>query len=247
MRRRSPPCAWMRVLSSSAHGSLMAAAEPDAAHMGPTTDPRPRTAPAPRSRAASVLTAALTVAVLTMAAAVAIWAGTLIGAAGAPPVPSPTPTPAATMAAVDVPGADVPDLPRFADAVRVSYLSEAQGSSSVTSIEYLASAELDEVRGFYRRAFREQAWELVELDFVAGEWVFLVSKGARVALVEIEPRGSFVAVEIEVAEPAASPPPPTPAATPTLAPAPPAPAPPPPPPPPPPGDDDDDDDDGFDD
>lgn len=218
--------------------------------MGPTTtDPRPRTTPAPRSRAASVLTAALVLAVLTIAAAVAIWAGTLIGAAGAPPVSSPTPTPEPTMVAVEVAGADLPDLPRFADAVRVSYLSEAQGSSNVTAIEYLASAELDDVRGFYRRTFREQAWELVELDFVADEWVFLVSKGDRVALVEIEPRGPFVAVEIEVAEPAPTPSPPAATATPTLAPAPPAPAPPPPPPPPLPGDDDDDDgdDDGFDD
>lgn len=91
----------------------------------------------------------------------------------------------------------------------------------VTELRYVAAAELDAVRAYYRRAFRENGWKVVELDFTRGEWVFLVSSGRRVALVWIEPAGSQVRVTLELEAPVSV----TPA-------------------PPPPDDDDDDDDDG---
>lgn len=102
----------------------------------------------------------------------------------------------------------------------------------VTELRYLVSAELDDVRSFYRRTFREYGWEVVGVDVARGEWVFLVASGRRVALVEIELRGAFIEIDLEVEAPAQRPRP--------------SPRPEPPPPPPPP-DDDDDDDDGDDD
>jgi hypothetical protein len=102
-------------------------------------------------------------------------------------------------------------------------------------MRYLVSAELDDVRSFYRRTFREHGWEVVELDFTRGEWVFLVSSGRRVALVEIEPRGPFIEIDLELEVSARPPRPPS------------SPEPPPPPPPPDDDDGDDDDDDGTDD
>jgi hypothetical protein len=93
----------------------------------------------------------------------------------------------------------------------------------VTEVQYLAAAELDEVRSFYRRTFREYGWRVVELDFTRGEWVFLVSSGRRVAFVEIEPHGALIEVDVELEVPA-----PTPRPRPDR-------------PPPPPGDDEDDD------
>jgi hypothetical protein len=149
-------------------------------------------------------------------------------------VEQPTPTPAASLPAADVEGEDLPDLGRYPGSVRTTYLREQQGSASVTIIDYVTTAELDDVRAFYRRIFRENEWELIELDFAGGEWVFLVESGNRVALVEIELGSPFTRIAIELEEPA-----PSPASSPTPTP---TPTPPPPPPPPP-----DDDDDGFDD
>jgi hypothetical protein len=142
----------------------------------------------------------------------------------------PTATPVATLPAADVAGEDVADLPRFPGAIRMLFALETQGATAVTSLAYTASAGVDEVRSFYRRAFREHGWEVRELDFSVGEWTFLVTSGQRVALIEIEPREPFTDIEIEIEEPASDGGPPSEPA-PTTA---------PPQPPPPPGDDEDD-------
>jgi hypothetical protein len=144
----------------------------------------------------------------------------------------------------DVRGRDLANLPRYPDAVRTAFLRELQGSTEVTAIEYMAAgAELDDVRAFYRRIFRERGWELIELDFSGGEWIFLVERKGRAALVEIEERGRRIVVEIELERPIAGGSPPS-AGTPEPQPPPPAA---PPPTAPPPGDDDDDDGGGGDD
>ena len=132
----------------------------------------------------------------------------------------------------DVEGDEIAQLPRYPGSVRTASVREQQGSMVVTSAEYVASAKLDDVRAFYRRIFRERDWDLVELDFATGEWIFLVERGARAALVEIESDGLRTVIDIETEKPiraqnAVDPPPP--------------------PPPPPPPDDGDDGDDGDDD
>jgi hypothetical protein len=154
---------------------------------------------------------------------------------------SPTPRATGPAPVADVRGTDLANLPRYPHAVRTAYLRERQGSAEVTAIEYVAAdAELDDVRAFYRRIFRERGWELIELYFSGGEWIFLVERKGRAALVEIEEHGRRIVVEIEVERPIAARTPPG-AATPEPQPHPHAP---PPPPATPPGDDDDDDDDG---
>lgn len=167
--------------------------------------------------------------VLVVAAA---WIGLLVADRLLDPstaVEQPTPTPTVVLPEVDVAGEDLPDLARYPGAVRTAYLHEPQGTTTVTVIDYGVTAELDHVRAFYRRVFREEDWELIELDFSGGEWIFLVERGDRAALVEIEGRGAVTTIEIELEEPI-DPATPRPRATPT-------PRPPPPP----------DDDDGADD
>lgn len=188
-----------------------------------------------RVRQPSWLVALLAVAVIAASAISGAW---LVGLAQSPDggneAPSATPVP--RLPGRDVPGRNIADLPRFPDAVRTEYRRGRQGSSLVTELRYLADAQLDDVRSFYRRTFREHGWEVVELDFTRGEWVFVVSSGRRVALVEIQPHGPFIQVDLELEVSAREPRPPT-RSEPT------------PPPPPPPDDDDDDgvDDDGTDD
>lgn len=168
-----------------------------------------------------------------------MWLG---GRVAMPPAATPTPAPVETPAAPprDAPGEDIADMPRFPGSVRVSHSVSRQGDSDVTELVYVADAGVDDVRSFYRRSFRELDWEVVELDVTRGEWVFLVTSGERVALVQIQPREPLAEIRIELEVPA--PPAPLPPATPTPPPPPSPPEPPPapqPPPAPPPGDDDD--------
>jgi hypothetical protein len=172
-------------------------------------------------------------AVLVVAAA---WFGVLVAERlldRSTAVEQPTPTPIVALPDVDVAGEDLRNLARYPGAVRTAYLHEAQGTTTVTVIDYAVAAELDDVRAHYRRVFREEGWELIELDFSGGEWIFLVERRNRAALVEIEDGPAFTTVEIELEEPIGEATP-RPRSTPT-------PRPPPPPAPAPPGDDDDDD------
>jgi hypothetical protein len=193
-----------------------------------TRPPRREAQRAPLRRALSGVAAA--VLVVAAAGLGVLVADRLLDRSTA--VEQPTPTPTAGVPDVDVAGEDLPDLARYPGAIRTAYLHEPQGTTTVTVIDYVVAAELDDVRAFYRRVFREEGWELIELDFSGGEWIFLVERGNRAALVEIEGGAATTTIEIELEEPidAATP---RPRATPT---------PRPPPPPPPPGDDDGDDD-----
>jgi hypothetical protein len=188
---------------------------------------------APGSTVRSVLAGAAATAVIAASA----WLGVLIVDRSfdrQTAVATSTPSPVATPPADDVRGRDLADLPRHPDSVRTAYSRDRQGSTIVTTVEYLAPAELDDVRAHYRRMFREHRWEVIELDFSGGEWVFLVERGQRVALVELEGDVRATTVQVELEQPVSGAAP-RPARSP-------APAPPAPPPPPPPGDDDDGDD-----
>ncbi|HSK82419.1 MAG TPA: hypothetical protein VK902_03315, partial [Rubrobacter sp.] len=54
---------------------------------------------------------------------------------------------------------------------------------------------------FYHGVFRSEGWTEAGLDVSEGEWDFLVTKGAREAVIEIEIRKGLVETEIEVSEP----------------------------------------------
>ena len=186
------------------------------------------TRPPRRESQRAPLRIALTGVAAVVLVVAAAWLGLLVADRLLDPstaVEQPTPTPTAALPDVDVAGEDLPDLARYPGSVRTAYLHEPQGTTSVTVIAYVVTTELDDVRAFYRRVFREGDWELIELDFSGGEWIFLVERGDRAALVEIEGGAAFTTIEIELEEPTAAAAP-RPRATPA------------PRPPPPPGDDD---------
>jgi hypothetical protein len=101
----------------------------------------------------------------------------------------------------DVPGDDVPGLPRYPGSVRVEYGSEITDGLATTQARYAVTAELDAVREFYRHAFQTQGWSEVDVRFSQGRWTFLVVSGQREARVRIESRGALVEIAIGLSEP----------------------------------------------
>jgi hypothetical protein len=113
-----------------------------------------------------------------------------------------TAKPDASLPKADVPGEDFSDLPRYPGSVRTKYERRVSTAGLVlVDTEYVASAELAEVREFYRGVFRSEGWTVASLDVSEGEWDFLVTKGDREAVIEIELREGLVETEIEVSEP----------------------------------------------
>ena len=124
----------------------------------------------------------------------------------------------------DVPGRDLAGLPRYPGSTRVEYRHEKIENLTRTRAEYVTSADPDEIRTFYRDAFRSEGWVVADLNFSPETWYFFVVMDAREALVEIHALGEPVLVEIELtgpvrniaggtpapspARPAAGPPPP---------------------------------------
>jgi hypothetical protein len=114
----------------------------------------------------------------------------------------PNTKPAAFFPEEDVPGRDVPDLPRYPNSVRAEYERKEQDPLVFSRIRYLSRAKLDVIRGFYRGVFRGQGWKVANAEFSEGEWTFLVVDGKREADIEIEPHSRDVTrVDIEVSEP----------------------------------------------
>jgi hypothetical protein len=113
-----------------------------------------------------------------------------------------TAKPDASLPKADVPGEDFSDLPRYPGSVRTKYERRVSKAGIVLfDTEYVASAELADVREFYRGVFRSEGWTVAGLDVTEGEWDFLVTKGVREAVIEIEIREGLVETEIEVSEP----------------------------------------------
>jgi hypothetical protein len=113
-----------------------------------------------------------------------------------------TAKPDATLPKADVPGEDFSDLPRYPGSVRTKYERRVSTAGLIlVDTEYVASAELADVREFYRGVFRNEGWTEAGLDVSEGEWDFLVTKGVREAVIEIEIREGLVETEIEVSEP----------------------------------------------
>jgi hypothetical protein len=122
---------------------------------------------------------------------------------GSPSTTSNTPAkPDATLPKADVPGEDFSDLPRYPGSVRTKYERRVSTAGLIlVDTEYVASAELADVREFYRGVFRNEGWTEAGLDVSEGEWDFLATKGDREAVIEIEMRRGLVETEVEVSEP----------------------------------------------
>lgn len=101
----------------------------------------------------------------------------------------------------DVPGEEVPGLPRYPDSVRVGYERAERSGLALIRARYLTTERLDTVRGFYRGVFRSEGWTEADADFSGGEWTFQVTDGEREATVRISTLGPSVETIIELSEP----------------------------------------------
>ena len=112
------------------------------------------------------------------------------------------PKPAASLPAEDVPGKDIPDIPRYPGSVRVEYERIEQDLLVFTRVKYLSHARVDVIRGFYRGFFRSKNWTVANAEFSEGEWTFLIVHGEREAQVRFEPHSRGITrVDIELSEP----------------------------------------------
>ncbi len=100
--------------------------------------------------------------------------------------------PSPSLPAEDVPGKDMPDLPRYPGSVRVEYDRKEQDLLVFTRVRYLSHERLDVIRGFYRGVFRAEGWKVANVEFSEGEWTFLVVHGEREANIKIESHGRDV-------------------------------------------------------
>jgi hypothetical protein len=133
-----------------------------------------------------------TLAVLGVLYAIGVLDRPLIGPEAAR-VPAPM-----VMPSEDVPGEDIEGLPRFPGSIRLEYTEERQGQWLVTEAEYVVDADPDDVRGYFRDAFRTNGWQIDSTAFTLGEWVYQVTNGDVSAVVEIEPREVLIEIEIEI-------------------------------------------------
>ncbi len=106
----------------------------------------------------------------------------------------------------DVPGADIPGLPRYPNSVRVEYEREEVDDLLETRVGYgAATSGLDSIREFYRDTFREEDWSVENAEFSEGTWTFFITQDEREALVEFETRagsrGGLFDIRIELSEP----------------------------------------------
>jgi hypothetical protein len=106
--------------------------------------------------------------------------------------------PLTAMPAADVPGDDIDGLPRYPGSLRIEFTEERQGPWTVTEAEYLAEADPEEVREYFRDAFRANGWEVLSSDYSLGEWVYELASGDVTGIVEIEPRSPFIEIELEI-------------------------------------------------
>ena len=107
----------------------------------------------------------------------------------------------------DVSGKDLEGLPRCPGSVRVEHRRERNGELVIAYARYLTKASLDECRQFYRSVFRDGNWSVANFEFSGEGWHFLVVKGEREALIDIERLGEeTVETSIELSEPRKEPP-----------------------------------------
>ena len=111
------------------------------------------------------------------------------------------PTADLSVPALDVPGDDIPGLPRYPGMRRVEFRHDVLGDLLETEVEYVMDGTLESVHDFYRQVFDDEGWNVADLHIFQGEWTFFVIQDDREALVELESRGPLIEVEIELTEP----------------------------------------------
>lgn len=163
------------------------------------------------SRAAfGLLMAAVLIGGMVIGSAVTAWPSRAVPPSTAEPTPEllqPVALPTG-----DVHGEDLARLPRFPDAVRTGHAAGLDDLHRLVQVSYLAAADLDDVRAFYRRVIVDHGWQRADLDLAGGEWVYILVDGATEAMIAMRRAGELVEIELELSEPV-MPPSPTPAPT----------------------------------
>jgi hypothetical protein len=116
-------------------------------------------------------------------------------------VPSQNVKAAAPLPSEDVPGRDVPDLPRYPGSVRVEYERRQHDALVLTRTRYLSAENRDTVRGFYRGVFRSEGWRVANAEFSDGEWNFLAVKGEREVDIEVRSHRGGAETDVRVSAP----------------------------------------------
>ena len=134
--------------------------------------------------------------------------GSWLPVVGDAPSPAPASTPQTTVTETripseDVPGRDLGRLPRYPQSVRSEYGVTLEDRYRVTAVEFLATSELDDVRGFYEAVIRQHGWQRADVSFSAGEWTYVLVDGAIEALIELEISAGMVEIDLHVSEPLA--------------------------------------------
>jgi hypothetical protein len=153
----------------------------------------------------TVLRTAAALAVLSLAVVCGVSLGAYVagleGAADRPHPPEPpqsaaVPTP--TLPVADIPGEDLASLPRYPGSVRSGFEVIDDGRFRLTATEFVAIAELADVRVFYQTVIVEHGWERVDINYDGGEWSYILIRGADEALIEIEERGGLVEIDLQL-------------------------------------------------
>jgi hypothetical protein len=138
------------------------------------------------------------------AAVMVAWGGLPAGfqAPGSPtPVATPSPNPSASLPTRDVKGDDLAALPRFPGSVRSDYEVVIDNAYRLTVTEFLAAADLDQVRAFYQGVIAAHGWERADIEFADGEWTYALVDGDTLALIEIEIANGLVEIDLQISEP----------------------------------------------
>lgn len=123
------------------------------------------------------------------------------GEAAPPAAAADAPPPAPPMPLVDVPGHDIPGLPRYPEARRIEYRQTVENNLVLTEAQYVTTADFETVHEYYRQVFNTEGWLVADANFYQREWTFLVTAGGQEALVEVEAEGPLVEIEIELSNP----------------------------------------------
>ena len=152
------------------------------------------------SRAAfGLLLAAVLIGGMVIGSAVTGWPSRAMPQASVPATPDQSQP--VRLPAGDGPGEDLARLPRFPDSVRTGHSAGLDDLHRLIEVSYLADAELDDIRAFYRRVIVDHGWQRADLDLAGGEWVYILVDGATEAVIVMRQAGELVEVELELSEP----------------------------------------------
>lgn len=155
--------------------------------------------PSALSRAAfGLLLAAVLIGGMVIGSAVTGWPSRAMPQPSAPAPPD-HPQPA-RLPTRDVPGEDLARLPRYPDSVRTGHSGGLDDLHRLIEVRYLADAELDDIRAFYRRVIADHGWQRADLDLAGGEWVYILVDGATEAVIVMRQAGELVEIELELSE-----------------------------------------------